>query len=173
MTEEEIAAEQIIRLHTAMMVTGPHSIGAILAQNPDIEGKIFSAVLPKDEKHVSALGIGGFSISAKSPHKEAAVKYLKFLVNTENGVEWNRVTGRMPSRIEAGEQPQISGPVYEGFVKALDYVEPVPSSAPFYPQLQADILGEAYQSILVGGVDVDTAAKQAAENARQLIEDAE
>ncbi len=158
---------------TAMMVTGPHSIGAILAQNPDIDGKIFSAVLPKDEKHVSALGIGGFSISAKSEHKEAAVKYLKFLVNTENGVEWNRVTGRMPSRIEAGEQPQISGPVYEGFVKALDYVEAVPSSAPFYSQIQADVLGEAYQSILVGGVDVDTATKQAAENAREIIEQAE
>jgi len=156
---------------TAMMITGPHSIGAILAQNPELAGKIYSDVIPKGSKNVSNLSIGGFSISSTSEHKDAAAKYLKFIVETEQGLEWNRVTGRMPSRIEAGSQPQISGPIYEGFVNALEYVEPLPTSAPFYSQITGDILGEAYQSIMVGGVSVEEATDYAAERIRELIDE--
>ncbi len=77
----------------------------------------------------------------------------------------------MPSRIEAGSQPQISGPIYEGFVNALEYVEPLPTSAPFYSQITGDILGEAYQSIMVGGVSVEEATDYAAERIRELIDE--
>lgn len=43
----------------AMMVTGPHSIGAIEAQNPDLEGKLAGAPLPAapGQQPASALGM--------------------------------------------------------------------------------------------------------------------
>lgn len=156
---------------TAMMVTGPHTIGAILAQNPDLDGKIHSVAIPMGQERSASLGLLGFAISSSSENKEAAAKYLEFLVNTENLLEWNRVTGRMPARVEAGEQPQISGPVYTGFVDAINYAQPVPTTS-FYTQL-TDVVGEAFQSVMVGGVSAEDAAMQAAEQTRSIIADSE
>ena len=135
---------------TAMMVTGPHTIGAILEQNPELEGNIHSVPVPMGTDRSASLGIGGFSIAETSENKEAAAKYLQFLVSTENMLEWNAVTGRMPAQIEAGDQPQISGPVYAGFVEAINIAQPMPQAA-FYTQIQ-EVMGEAYQAVLVGGV---------------------
>ena len=146
---------------TAMMVTGPHTIGAILAQNPDLDGKIHSVAIPMGQERSASLGLLGFAISSSSENKEAAAKYLEFLVNTENLLEWNRVTGRMPARVEAGEQPQISGPVYTGFVDAINYAQ------------LTDVVGEAFQSVMVGGVSAEDAAMQAAEQTRSIIADSE
>lgn len=156
---------------TAMMVTGPHTIGAILDQNPDLDGKIHSVAVPMGTQRSASLGVAGFSIAETSDNKEAAIKYLQFLVNTQNMLEWNRVTGRMPAQIEAGEQPQISGPIYAGFVEAITYAKPSPSSS-FYTQIQ-EVMGEAYQAVLVGGVSPEDAAKRAGEQAAAIIKDAE
>lgn len=154
---------------TAMMVTGPHTIGAILAQNPDIDGKIHSVAIPLGVDRSASLGVGGFAISATSENKEAAARYLEFLVSTENMLEWNRVTGRMPAQVEAGNQPQISGPVYAGFVEAIQIARPMPQAA-FYTQIQ-EVMGEAYQAVLVGGVSPEDAAAQAGEQAAVIIAD--
>ena len=156
---------------TAMMVTGPHTIGAIIAQNPELEGKIHSVMVPMGVQRSASLGIGGFSVAADSPNKEAAARYLQFLVSTENMLEWNRVTGRMPAQIEAGEQPQISGPIYAGFVEAIKIATPMPQS-PFYTQIQ-EAMGEAYQAVLVGGVSPEDAAAQAGAQAAEIIKNAE
>ena len=50
-------------------------------------------------------------------------------------------------------------------------MEPLPTSAPFYSQITSDILGEAYQSIMVGGVSVEEATDYAAERNRELIDE--
>jgi multiple sugar transport system substrate-binding protein len=150
-----------------MMITGPHTIGAILAQNPELEGSIHSTPLPEGQRRVSSSGMLGFSISDTCQHKEAAAEYLRFLTNKENMLEWNAVTGRMPALIEAGEEPQISGPVYAGFVEAINYIEALPA-VPFYPQI-FDAMANAYQATLVGGVAPETAAMQAAEETRAAI----
>ncbi len=156
---------------TAMMVTGPHTIGAIIAQNPDLAGKIYSVPVPMGTQRSASLGVGGFSIAESSKNKEAAARYLQFLVSTENMLEWNRVTGRMPAQIEAGDQPQISGPIYAGFVEAIGYAKPSPQ-APFYTQIQ-EVMGEAYQAVLVGGVSPEDAAAQAGAQAAEIIKNAE
>lgn len=156
---------------TAMMVTGPHTIGAILAQNPDLEGKIYSTPLPEGEQRTSSSGMLGFSIADTCENKDAAVRYLEFLVNKENMLEWNAVTGRMPALIAAGEEPQISGPVYAGFVEALDYIQPLPA-VPYYSQV-FDYMAEAYQAVLVGGVAPEVAAQQAAQRTRDAIDNAQ
>ena len=86
-------------------------------------------------------------------------------------LEWNRVTGRMPAQTEAGSQPQISGPIYAGFVEAIGIAEASPS-APFYTQIQ-EAMGEAYQAVMVGGVSPEDAAMQAGEKAASIISEAQ
>lgn len=152
----------------AMMVTGPHSTGAIYAQNPELKGKLGSVPVPKDVEHVTTIGTYGLAISKNSEHKEMAAEYLKFITNKENALKWNEVTGRMPSITEALEDSQIAGPTFKGFVEALDYTQELPS-APFYVDVQ-NALGVAYQSILAGEATPEEATKKAAETVKELIE---
>lgn len=161
------AITQMASEMTAMMITGPHSLGAIYKENPALEGKLGSFVVPKGDHHTSTQGIHGYSISKESPNKEAAISYLKFLALKENQLRWHYVTGRMPSREEAFEEISESE-VFAGFTKALDYVEPYPRVI-YYAEMPT-ILGEAYQSVLTETEDVETAATKAATRIRQSIE---
>ncbi|TVY06542.1 ABC transporter substrate-binding protein [Paenibacillus cremeus] len=147
---------------TAMMVTGPHSIGAILKQNPGLEGKIAGIPLPHapGKQSVSVLGMLGFSVSAKSKHKQEAADYLKYLLEKQNQLEWNKVTGRFPTRLDASNDPQIKSPVLEGFLKAMDTAFQVPN-VPYYTNLQV-VAAEGYQAVIAKQATAEEAAKKAA-----------
>lgn len=153
----------------AMMVTGPHTIGAILAQNPSLEGKLAGAPLPHAEgkESVSVLGMLGFSISADSKHQEAAADYLKFMLNKENQLAWNKTTGRFPTRTDAISDPQINRPELKGFVAAQANAFLLPN-VPFYPDVQV-IAGNAYQAVIMGKMSPADAAKDAAAKTQKDI----
>lgn len=154
---------------TAMMVTGPHSIGAILKQNPALEGKLAGAPLPHapGKSSSSVLGMLGFSISAKSKHKEEAAKYLQFILEKQNQLEWNKVTGRFPTRLDAGNDPQIKSPALEGFLKAMDFAFQVPNVS-YYPNVQL-AAAEGYQAVIAKQASAEQAAKKAADTVRTEI----
>ncbi|MCR8630983.1 ABC transporter substrate-binding protein [Paenibacillus radicis (ex Xue et al. 2023)] len=155
---------------TGMIVTGPHSTGAIYAQNPNLKGKLGSVPLPKAAnggKHVTTLGELGFSISSGSKNQKMAVEYLKFLVSKDNAVKFNETTGRMPTRTEAGDLVKSSA-TFAGFVQALEYVVNFPQ-VPYLPKVQ-DILGEAYQALLTEQATPEAAAKKAAQAIRDEIQ---
>jgi ABC-type glycerol-3-phosphate transport system substrate-binding protein len=155
---------------TAMMVTGPHTIGAVLKQNPSLEGKLAGAPLPHapGKDTVSVLGMLGFSIYNGSKHKEVAADYLKFILSKENQLEWNKVTGRFPSRLDALEDPQIQSPTLSGFMQAMDFAFQVPD-VPFYADVQV-AAAEGYQSVIGKQAGAEEAAKRAAEAVNQLLE---
>jgi multiple sugar transport system substrate-binding protein len=147
---------------TAMMVTGPHSIGAIVTQNPELEGKLAGVPLPHapGEQPASALGMLGFSISSQSEHKEAAARYLQFILSTENQLRWNAVTGRLPARTEAAQDPQVQRPELVGFLEAQQYAFRMPTVA-YYPNVQL-FSAQAYQAVISGSATPEEAAAQAA-----------
>jgi ABC-type glycerol-3-phosphate transport system substrate-binding protein len=151
----------------AMMITGPNALGNIYSQNPDLKGKIYSTPIPKAENHAATFGLLGYAVSATSQHKEEVVKYLKFMVNKENALKWNELSGRLPTKIEVGQDQQLTGPDYAGYVKALEYAYLTPSFSQ-YSQFQ-DIVAEAYQLILTGAATVDEAAENAADRAMKVI----
>ncbi len=153
---------------TGMMITGQNSLGAILKLNPELDGKLGSFVIPKADHHTSTLSIIGYSISKDCANVDEAITFLKFICNKENLIKWNQETGRMPVRVDAGSDPSIQRPGFEGFNEAYNYIEPIPQVS-FYADM-TDIIGEAYQSILIDSVDLDTAVEAAATRIRQSIE---
>lgn len=155
---------------TAMMVTGPHSIGAILQQNPSLEGKLAGIPLPHapGKESVSVLGMLGFSVSAKSKHKEEAAKYLQFLLEKSNQLEWNAATGRFPVRLDASEDPQIQSPTLAGFLEAMDKAFEVPNVS-YYAQVQL-ASAEAYQAVIAKQSTAEEAAKKIAADVRKEID---
>lgn len=154
----------------AMMVTGSHSIGAITAQNPELEGKLAAVPLPSapGEDPVAALGMLGFSISSSSEHQEAAADYIRFILSEENQLEWNDVTGRMPARTDAAEEIRESRPELGGFLDAAEYAFVMPQ-VPYYANLQV-IAAENYQAVITGQKTPEEAAADAAARTQQEIE---
>jgi ABC-type glycerol-3-phosphate transport system substrate-binding protein len=156
----------------AMMVTGPHSIGAITAQNPELEGKLAGAPLPSapGKQTASVLGMLGFSISNKSKNKDAAAKYVEYVLNKQNQLTWNEKTGRLPVRTDAAGDPQVQRPELKGFLQAQQYAFALPKVA-YYPRLQV-IAAEGYQSVISGKTDGQQAATEAAAKTQTEIDQA-
>jgi ABC-type glycerol-3-phosphate transport system substrate-binding protein len=163
------ANTQMANDQAAMMVTGPHTIGAILAQNPELEGKLAGAPLPaaSGKDSVSVLGMLGWSISEDSKHKDVAADYIKFQLNKKNQLAWNAATGRLPARNDALEDPQIARPELAGFIEAQDNAFTLPV-VPYYPDLQV-IAANAYQAVILGQMSPEDAAKDAASKAEADI----
>ncbi|CAH0122471.1 hypothetical protein PAE9249_05026 [Paenibacillus sp. CECT 9249] len=151
----------------AMMITGPNALGSIYDQNPELKGKLYSTPVPKKEKHIATFGLLGYSIAESSPNKEIVADYLKFMVNKENSLKWNALSGRLPTKIEVGEDQQLTGKDYAGFVEALQYAFTTPDFKQ-YSQFQ-DIIAEAYQSMIASGMNADEATKKAAARANEVI----
>ena len=59
---------------TGMIRSGPHSLGFITKQNPNLEGKLGSFVIPKGAEHVSISGLGGYTIMESCAHKDVAAE---------------------------------------------------------------------------------------------------
>jgi len=156
---------------TAMVLTGPHSFGAIKKLNPNLDGKLGSFIIPKKDHHTSTLTINGFSISKDCQNTDEAILFLKFLAKKENQIKWYETTGRMPARTEATIEKSKNNQQYAGFFEAYNYIEPIPRVV-FYSEL-VDILGDAYQRILLDSIEVDDAVESAAVRIRQCIEESQ
>ncbi|UUZ84593.1 sugar ABC transporter substrate-binding protein [Paenibacillus sp. P26] len=151
----------------AMIISGPNAIGAITSQNPNLKGKLYSAPLPKKERHSATFGLFGYSISESSKHKNEVADFLKFLVKKENSLKFNAISGRLPTKIEVGKDQQLSSPEFAGFVKAIEYAYPTPDFDA-YSQFN-DIVTEAYQLIISKAATTDEAMNKAAHRANELI----
>lgn len=153
----------------AMMITGPHTIGSVLSQNPDLKGKLAGAVLPSVEGVDPDINLGmfGWAIAESSKHKDVAADYIKFVLNKENQITWNTATGRLPTRLDALEATKGSRPELKGFMDAAQfgYQPPV---AKFYPKLFS-VAGGGYQAVLIGQKSPEDAAKDAAKETERLI----
>lgn len=152
---------------TAMMITGSNAIGAIMSQNPDLEGKVASCMLPTGTRTCSATGIGGYAISAQSEHKEAAMEYVRFLNEPENILKFAEGTGRMPTQKSVMSDELFSEEIFAGY-KAMQeqpYEQPVFEG---YVEL-LDIAGEAYANIMGTGQSVEEAVKIVNEKTESLL----
>jgi ABC-type glycerol-3-phosphate transport system substrate-binding protein len=153
----------------AMMITGPHTIGAILEQNPSLKGKLAGAPLPHapGSKSVSVLGMLGWSVSSDSDHQQAAADYIKFILNKKNQLAFTAATGRFPTRNDALADPQVDQPALKGFIEAQDNAFLLPD-VPYYADLQV-IAGNAYQQVILNKMTPEEAAKSAADQTKQSI----
>jgi multiple sugar transport system substrate-binding protein len=155
----------------AMMITGPHTIGAILAQNPALKGKLAGAPLPHapGEKSVSVLGMLGWSVSQDSKHQQAAADYIKFMLDKKNQLTFNAATGRFPARTDALSDPQVNRPELKGFIAAQENAFLLPA-VPYYANLQV-IAANDYQQVILNKMTPAQAAKDAADQTKKSIAD--
>ncbi len=155
-----------------MMISGPHTIGAVLAQNPSLKGKLAGAPLPKGDRIVSTSGLYGFSINSKSKNKDAAVQYLKFILEKENALEFMSITGRIPTRKETGGSSEVAkNESFKGFIDAIPYIVQAAPAA-FWPKL-GDPIATTYQNIILQNAPVEKAVKDLGAQLRSIIKENE
>lgn len=164
------AVSYMVNDTAAMMVTGSHTMGAILDQNPDLAGSLAAVPLPTapGQESASASGMLGFSVSATTEHPEEAAAFLEFILSEENQLDWNEATGRLPARTDAAQTVRETRPEFAGFLDAQEFTFTMPQ-VPYYASLQV-IAAENYQSVINGEKTPEQAAADAAARTEQEIE---
>lgn len=140
-----------------MIISGSNALGAIVSQNPELDGKLASVPIPSQERHVTNLQVSGYSITTACEHPQEMADFLKFMAEKENAVAFAAETGRMPVTGDALTDEMFNTPAYKGFVDCIQYALPYPAYSG-YSEVQ-DIMGESYNSML-SGVSIDDAMKQ-------------
>ena len=140
-----------------MIISGSNALGAIVSQNPELDGKLASVPIPSQERHVTNLQVSGYSITTACEHPAEMADFLKFMAEKENAITFAAATGRMPVSSDALADEMFSTPAYKGFVDCIQYALPYPAYSG-YSEVQ-DIMGESYNSML-SGVSIDDAMKQ-------------
>ena len=76
-----MAMEQI-----GMLLAGSNSVGKIFNANPALEGKIGSVEMPSAVTTYTPSSILGWSLNPDCQHKDAAIKFIKFMSSKENSL---------------------------------------------------------------------------------------
>lgn len=151
----------------AMAISGPHTIGNIVVQNPEMEGK-FVAVPLKDKETVAYLNSYGMVMFKGAPNKKGAVEFLKYAA--DHFMEMTRVTKRLPSRMELAEEAREVAPEIAEILDCaqynIDYV-----AVPFRGE-ESNVVAEQVNAMLAGGISSPEEAAQITAEAVQAILDA-
>ncbi len=146
---------------------------------PWIEGRIIQEYDPEGAKaglwRVSAIptnvktNAGGtvFSIPAQSEHKEAAWRFLKFLMRDENVLDIARVAGTLPARTEVYDDPFFDRPSdilggqhsMQYYTQIVNNIKPYASSS--VDNIANTILNDAIKKIISQNADIDATLQAA------------
>lgn len=149
-----------------MIISGSNALGAIVSQNPELDGKLASVPMPSQERHVTNLQVSGYSITTACEHPQEMADFLKFMAQKENAIAFAAQTGRMPVVNDALQDEMFNTPAYKGFVDCIQYALPYPAYSG-YSEVQ-DIMGESYNSML-SGVSIDDAMAQVESRINTLL----
>ncbi len=150
---------------TGLMITGSNAIGVIVETNPELEGKIGCVPVPKEERYISSVNPMGYSITTACENPELLAEYLLFMANAENAATFAALSGRLPTTIPA--MAEIDDPALLGFIDAMEYAY-TPPTFPGISELY-NIAGEAYNSMLGGGVSIDEAMARVESKVEALL----
>jgi len=151
----------------AMAISGPHTIGTIVSQNPDMEGR-FIAVPLIDKETVAYLNPYGMIKFKDSPNYQGAVDFLQYA--SQNFVEMTRVTKRPPSRIELADVAREAAPEVAAILDCAQY-NIAYAKAPFRGE-ESNVIAEHVNAMLAGMFKSPEEAAEATAQAVQEVLDA-
>ena len=166
------ASAQLATGKAVMMVTGPHTMGIAVTQNPSLKGKLGGFPLPtaNGSKPYTTLGMIGYGVSRNGKQKQLAAEYIKFMLSTKAILYYNELEYRLPSRLKAQKDPQVASGMAAGFVGALKgNVWDIPTAS-FYGSVQK-VATDAYSEIFLGKKTAAELAKEADAKIKKIIAD--
>lgn len=166
------ASAQLATGKAVMMVTGPHSMGIIVTQNPALKGKLAGFPVPtaNGATPITTLGQHGYAVSRSSKNKALAAAYIKFMLSTKNILVYNDLEYRLPSRLVAQKDPQVKSGMAAGFIDALKGKVWSDSTASFLGSV-VKVDYDSYSEMFLGKKTAKEIAAEADAKIKKLIAD--
>lgn len=146
----------------AMLISGPWNIGEFSRRMPvELQDKWMTAPLPGPDEGIGVSLAGGSSLVMfrSSEKKEKVWKLIEYLSEPEVQMEFYRLTGDLPSRVEAWRNPLLAENKYaSAFFKQLNHVVATPK-IPEWEQI-AQKIREVTELISTNSMTVDEATME-------------
>lgn len=159
--------------NVAMMLSGSWTPASLIEGNPDLEGKIGAAVIPGKDGGIAPSVLGGshLSIFNTAENPDLAWEFVKFMTTGEYAEKWAEQTGYFPGVQSAMEEALAStDPLVAPFAEQMvDGGGSVPVTPQFGAVQAKKTTNAMMQQILGGEKDVATAAKDAAAEMTELL----
>ncbi|MFC9777435.1 sugar ABC transporter substrate-binding protein [Paenibacillus chitinolyticus] len=151
-----------------MFISGPWMVKLINDKAPDLKGKWATAVLPKKENNISALGGSNLSVFQHTEHKEEAMKFIAYMSKPETQLKWLEMTQSMPSTKKAWEDPVLKeDPNYKVIGEQMKASEPMPMIKPWEEIAQAYL--KSFERIYRGQAEVKPELDAFNKQAQQIL----
>jgi multiple sugar transport system substrate-binding protein len=128
--------------YIAMYISGPWYIGEFMRRLPDsLQGSWMTATLPGPDaaSSISFAGGSGLVMMRSSGHKAEVWKLMEYLSAPERQIEFYRLTGNLPARLEAWRDSSLSRNLYAGaFYEQLKTAVPLPK-VPEWEQIAQEV----------------------------------
>jgi multiple sugar transport system substrate-binding protein len=144
----------------AFYITGPWNIGEFKRRLPaDMQSNWNTAALPgPDGPGAGAAGGSSLAIFHKSKNKQVAWELAEFLSTVAAQRRFYELTGDLPSRRSAWDDPILSGDIYaHAFRDQLERVKPTPK-VPEWERIAQEMQLMA-ERVIRGGMPIDEALK--------------
>jgi multiple sugar transport system substrate-binding protein len=152
--------QQFAEGYFAMYITGPWNLGEFHRRlPPEIVPVWRTAPFPApgpyaDRPGASLAGGSALSVFASSRRKDAAWLFVEYLSEPQTQLRFYRLTGNLPARLEAWEDPELAGDERaRAFFEQLQHVVPMPR-VPEWEQIATRIF-EVGEGALRGRWSVD------------------
>lgn len=151
----------------AMVIDGEWRAVNIPSTAPDLDWGVTSIpYASEDAADTTQLTVSTLFIPANSQHKEAAAKFLAYLVSDEGATAFSLALGNLPAKLSLVDSAAYDDiPQFSVWLEALasDNVHAL-SSAPYSAEYSTD-LGLAFDSVLTGSSTAMDALQKVADNA--------
>lgn len=157
----------------SFLVSGPWNIGEFRRRLPPaMEGEWATAPMPApDEQHAGVSVAGGASLAVfhGSRRKEAAWKWIEYLSEPAQQIQFYRLTGDLPARRAAWADPALAANRYaQAFWTQLQQVRPTPK-IPEWERI-ANEISQYAEAAIRGSMTVDQALKGLDRDVDELLE---
>jgi len=155
----------------SMYITGPWNLGEFRDRlPPELQDAWATAPLPgPDGPGVSLAGGSSLVVFGRSSHSEAAWKLIEFLSRPEEQVRFYQLSGDLPARREAWEDPSLAGdPKVQAFRDQLQRVVPTPK-IPEWELITSRVL-EYAEMAARGAAPADTALDRLDRDVDRILE---
>lgn len=145
-----------------MFISGPWMIELVDKELPELRGKWNVSVLwanSKTKKYTSFVGGCNLVIFKNSKNKELAWKFIEFLSQPQNQVQWYKLTGDLPSLRAAWKDKFFDDkPMLKVFGKQMEDTKS-PPNIPEWEQI-ANVIGRGVEKCTFGKQDEETILKE-------------
>ena len=101
-------AQSFVSGDTPMFFSGPWHRSLINKAAPDLEGKWATARVPKDKSSTSFVGGAELAVFKNGQHKDAAWKFVNYMVQPSTQVAWYKAINDLPAVKSAWSDPSIA-----------------------------------------------------------------